>query len=151
MQDELSIIPELSYIFSLIVAVTGEIGNNSFDHNIGNWPNMPGIFFGYDLHKKRIALADRGLGVLTTLKRVKTELNTDEEALQVAFTEILSGRAPESRGNDLKFVRQIITDNPIGLKFESGDAELEIIKNGGQLAIQRSAFNFRGCLALITF
>ena len=41
---------------------------------------IPGIFFGYDLNKKRIALADRGLGILTILKRVKPELNTDAEA-----------------------------------------------------------------------
>lgn len=23
--------------FSLVVAIAGEIGNNSFDHNLGNW------------------------------------------------------------------------------------------------------------------
>ena len=142
---------DLKELTSLVVAVTGEIGNNSFDHNLGNWPNIPGIFFGYDLHKKRIALADRGLGVLATLKRVKPELGTDEQALRVAFTEILSGRAPENRGNGLKFVRQVVNDNPINLIFQSGNAELEIIKNKGDLAIRRSSFNFRGCLALITF
>lgn len=150
-QNELSIIPEFATIFSLIVAMAGEIGNNSFDHNLGNWPNIPGVFFAYDLYKKRIALADRGLGVLATLKRVKPELNTDEQALKVAFTEIISGRSPESRGNGLKFVRKIVANNPIGLKFQSGDAELEITKQEGDLAIQKSKFNFRGCLALITF
>lgn len=151
LQDALSKIPELSRIFPLIVAVAGEIGNNSFDHNLGNWPNIPGVFFGYDLSKKRIALADRGLGVLTTLKRVKPELNTDEEALKVAFTEILSGRAPENRGNGLKFVRQIVASNPISLIFQSGDAELKVIKDGNELDIAKSKFNFRGCLALIIF
>ena len=30
---------------SLLSAVAGEIGNNSFDHNLGNWPDIPGIFF----------------------------------------------------------------------------------------------------------
>ena len=151
MQDILSKIPELSGIFSLIVAIAGEIGENSFDHNLGNWPNIPGIFFGYDIRKKRIALADRGLGILTTLRRVKPGLETDEEALNVAFTEILSGRAPENRGNGLKFVRQVVAKNPISLLFQSGDAELEIAKDSGDLLIRRSAFNFRGCLALITF
>ena len=29
----------------LIGAVIGEIGNNSFDHNLGNWRDLPGIFF----------------------------------------------------------------------------------------------------------
>ena len=151
MQDLLATMPELKNIFPLIVAITGEIGNNSFDHNLGNWPSIPGIFFGYDLSRKRIALADRGQGILTTLRRVKKELETDEEALRVAFTEILSGRAPENRGNGLKFVRQVIANNSISLLFQSGDAELAIIKDGNELSIRKSPYNFRGCLALITF
>src|SRR3989344_3549698 len=112
MQDLLMGVAELSSTFPLLVAVAGEIGNNSFDQNLGSWPDTPGIFFAYDVHKRTIVLADRGLGILTTLKRVKPELNTDEEALRVAFTEILSGRAPENRGNGLKFVRKIVAENP---------------------------------------
>jgi len=34
------------------------------------------------------------------------ELSTDEEAVRTAFTKVVSGRAPESRGNGLKFVRK---------------------------------------------
>jgi len=30
-------------------AIAGEIGNNSFDHNIGNWPDTAGIFSGMSL------------------------------------------------------------------------------------------------------
>ena len=56
--------PSMKDLFSLIVSVAGEIGNNSYDHNIGKWPDTPGIFFGYDLNKKQIVLADRGLGIL---------------------------------------------------------------------------------------
>lgn len=151
MQDLLTGVKEIAAIFPLIVAVAGEIGNNSFDHNLGNWPDIPGIFFAYDIHKRVIVLADRGLGVLTTLKRVKPELDTDERALEVAFTEILSGRAPESRGNGLKFVRKIVTENPIGLLFQSGDAELKLTKDSDVLDIKHSLGPFRGCLALITF
>ena len=113
MQDLLMDVTELNQIFSLIVAMAGEIGNNSFDHNLGNWPDIPGTFFGYDIHKRNIVLADRGLGILATLKRVKPELITDGEALRVAFTEVISGRSPESRGNGLKFVRKIVSENPI--------------------------------------
>ena len=36
-------------LYSLIVLVTGEIGDNSFAHNLGKWPDTAGIFFGYDL------------------------------------------------------------------------------------------------------
>ncbi len=151
MQDLLAGVKELAAIFPLIVAVAGEIGNNSFDHNLGNWPDTPGIFFAYDIHKKSIVLADRGLGILTTLKRVKPELNDDEKALRVAFTEILSGRAPENRGNGLKFVRKIVLENPIGLLFQTGNAELILKKDSDALDIKNSMEPFRGCLALITF
>ena len=48
-------------LFSLLTSISGEIGNNSYDHNLGQWPDTPGIFFGYDLNKKQIVLADRGL------------------------------------------------------------------------------------------
>ena len=48
------------------VAVAGEIGNNSFDHNLGNWADMIGIFFYYDEKTHTIILADRGQGVLVT-------------------------------------------------------------------------------------
>lgn len=135
----------------LIVAVAGEVGNNSFDHNLGNWPDVPGIFFGYDVHKKQIILADRGQGVLTTLKRVRPNLKNHLEALRVAFTEIVSGRAPEERGNGLKFVRQVIAGNPISLFFQSGDAELRLKKEEAELRITRSAENIRGCFAVIEF
>jgi hypothetical protein len=61
-------------LFSLLTSVAGEIGNNSYDHNLGQWPDIPGIFFAYDLNKKQIALADRGVGILETLRKVKPEL-----------------------------------------------------------------------------
>jgi len=151
MQDLLGEVKDLAFIFPLIVAVTGEIGNNSFDHNLGSWPDVPGIFFGYDLNKKVIVLADRGLGVLATLKRVKSELNTDAEALKVAFTEIISGRAPENRGNGLKFVRKVVSENSIGLLFQTGNAELILEKDSDILDIKEVSGNLRGCLVLITF
>ena len=151
MQDLLGGVVELSPMFPLLVAVAGEIGNNSFDHNLGNWPDTPGILFAYDIHNKIILLADRGLGILATLKRVKPKLNTDEEALRVAFTEILSGRSPESRGNGLKFVRKIVSENPISLLFQTGNAELNLAKDGDELNIKTSSEPFRGCLVLISF
>jgi len=39
-------------IFSLVVAMVGEIGNNSFDHNVGSWPDIPGIFFCFNIAKR---------------------------------------------------------------------------------------------------
>ena len=151
MEQLLSHVSGLESIFPLIVAVAGEIGNNSFDHNLGNWTDIPGVFFGYDIRKKMIVLADRGQGVLATLRRVRPALKTHAEATRVAFSEIVSGRAPESRGNGLKFVRQVIADNPIGLVFRTGDAELILKKDKGDLDIHQLAVGLRGCLAFITF
>jgi len=139
------------HIYSLITAVVGEIGNNSFDHNLGNWPDIAGVFFGYDHIKRIIVLADRGQGILETLKRVKPQLSSHEEALLTGFTEVISGRAPEERGNGLKFVRKVVTENPMGLLFQTGDAELRLIKDGRDIHIQHSADNIRGCFAFLTF
>lgn len=134
---------------SRIVSIAGEIGNNSFDHNLAQWPDVPGIFFAYDLNKKQIVLADRGLGILKTLKRVKPEIKNDEQALEVAFTEIISGRAPEERGNGLKYVKFIISKNFINLFFQTGNAILNLNANSSDLKISKSKDNFHGCLVLI--
>jgi excisionase family DNA binding protein len=138
-------------LVSLIVAIAGEIGNNSYDHNLGNWRDVPGVFFGYDINKGIIVLADRGQGVLKTLKRVKPSLSSHEDSLLVAFTETLSGRAPESRGNGLKFVRKVIAENPIDLLFRSGDAELTMRGSNPDLSIAKSKTTIPGCLAVINF
>ena len=151
MQNQLAQMPRLNNIFSLIVAIAGEIGNNSFDHNLGKWPDVPGIFFGHNLQKGIIVLADRGLGILGTLKRVRPELQNHTDAVRVAFTEIITGRAPEERGNGLKFVREVIEKNSIDLFFRSGDAELRIRKPNKELRIARSHLITPGCLAIIEF
>lgn len=151
MQDILIASGKADRIFSLIVSIAGEIGNNSYDHNLGNWPDSPGVFFGYDIPKGIIVLADRGLGILKTLRRVKPSLGNHEDALFVAFTETISGRAPEDRGNGLKFVRKVISENPIDLFFQSGDAELRMKGNNADLRIKKSKVAIPGCLASITF
>jgi len=141
----------LGDLLSLIVSVAGEIGNNSFDHNLGQWPDVPGIFFGYDLNKRQVVLADRGLGILGTLKRVKPELKDHEQALFVAFTETISGRAPENRGNGLKYVRKVVSENTINLFFQSGDAILKIKGESQELKIVKGKESLQGCLALVAF
>lgn len=143
---------EFKDIFSLLTAIAGEIGNNSFDHNLGNWLDVPGIFFGYDINKREIVLADRGQGVLKTLQRVRPSLHTDAEALQVAFTEVISGRAPEARGNGLKFVKQVVeASQSIKLLFQTGNARLEIYPSDTELYSTESDVQCRGCLAFIIF
>jgi len=136
---------------SLLCAVAGEIGNNSFDHNIGNWPDVIGVYFSYNLRNRNIVLADRGLGILKTLKRVKPELNNASEALKVAFTETISGRLPEARGNGLKFVRSVIVRNPFTLSFQTGDAILYLKEDDKDIVVSEVEGYIRGCVAIIGF
>jgi hypothetical protein len=140
-----------STLDSLIIAMAGEIGDNSFAHNLGNWPDIVGIFFGFDPEARAIVLADRGQGIFRTLHRVRPELENDRDALRVAFTEIVSGRAPESRGNGLKYIRGLIEDNPIGLFFQSGEAGLDLNKYGHDIRIKTAKSPVKGCLAVIKF
>jgi len=140
-----------NHLFALVISIIGEIGNNSFDHNMGNWPDIPGIFFSYNLKERKIVLIDRGQGILTTLKRVKPRLNNHKDALRVAFTEILSGREPEKRGNGLKYVRKIIKNNEqMHLQFQSGDAIVNI-NNTNDLVIKNTNNFMQGCFVMLEY
>ncbi|MFH1608444.1 MAG: helix-turn-helix domain-containing protein [Patescibacteria group bacterium] len=143
--------PGFEKLYSLIVLLAGEIGDNSFAHNIGKWPDTVGIFFGYDLEKRIIVLADRGLGILETLRKVRPGLSSHVEAVRVAFTEFISGRAPEKRGNGLKLVREVITENPIDLFYTTGDAEVRMKGSDKAFHVMRGQHIVRGCLAKIEF
>jgi len=151
LQFALEKLEEYKDTYSLVVAITGEIGNNSYDHNLGNWPDIQGAFFAFDIDKKQIALADRGLGVFRTLKRIKPEIANDKTALNIAFTEIISGRAPESRGNGLKFVRRVVLDNRFKLEFFSGNASAIIDGINDTTKFNDSETCYSGCVALINF
>jgi hypothetical protein len=138
-------------IISLLLQAVGEIGDNSFAHNAANWPDTPGVFFAYDTKKRIIVLADRGQGVRATLRRVRPELETDTDALRVAFTEILSGRAPERRGNGLKVVRRVAESGQIGLEYRSGLGTVRIPGPPGPMEIGMTTENIRGTYAVITY
>jgi hypothetical protein len=95
---------------ALLTAVAGEVGNNSFDHNLGHWQDQPGCYFAFtfDAPALLVWIADRGRGVLASLQAVVPGLTDHQQALAIAFERILSGRHPERRGNGLKFVRSVI-------------------------------------------
>jgi len=132
-----------------LLAIVGEIGNNSYDHNIGNWPDLAGIFFDYFKKENKliVVLADRGVGVKTTLKRVKPEIKDDIDALQIAFTERISGRAPENRGNGLKYVKNNISAMNMRLEFYSGNAKATASNN---FKVELSEKHHNGCIAIIS-
>ncbi|OGL72935.1 hypothetical protein A3D73_01380 [Candidatus Uhrbacteria bacterium RIFCSPHIGHO2_02_FULL_60_44] len=151
MAHEIDAHPSWEKIGSLISSAAGEIGNNSFDHNLGNWPDIPGAFFAYDLGKRVIVLADRGVGVLATLRLIRPKLKTYAEALRVAFTEIITSRASEHRGNGLKYVKEALTHAGADLTFQSGDSVLEIRKGRSGFNIKKADVPIRGTLSRIEF
>lgn len=110
---------------SLFTAILGELGNNCFDHNLGQWRDISGCRFQHGFQEGQLwgIIADRGQGVCSSLRRVVPNIKDDEEALEIAFHKKLSGRSPENRGNGLKFVRSVINGNEErGLFFVSGNA-----------------------------
>lgn len=133
----------------LLTAVVGEIGNNSFDHNLGSWRDVAGIYFGADLTAREILISDRGQGIFATIKRVKPQINNDIEAMRVAFTERISGRAPEQRGNGLKFVKKIFEQQGWQLSLESGQSVCHI--ESGITSFANEKKEIRGIIALIKF
>lgn len=94
-------------------------------------------------------MADRGQGVLTTIKKVRPETDNDAQALRVAFTETISSRFPERRGNGLKFVKKVMEENKLYLEFYSGAAVCVIGPDG--FKINDSQPIIPGVLALIKF
>lgn len=147
LKDLLKVVNEdLAY---LLAASVGEIGNNAFDHNLGNWRDVMGLNFAVNLKERKIILADRGQGVLTTIRKVRPQTVNDAQALRAAFTEIISSRSPERRGNGLKFVKKVMEENNLRLEFYSGAAVCAIGPDG--FKINDSQPVIPGVLALIRF
>lgn len=137
---------------SLITLVASEIGDNSFAHNVGNWPDVKGLFFAYDLKKKLIVLADRGRGVKATLRQARPSIVDDQEALRVAFTEIISGRNPEKRGQGLKVVLRVLESHEVGLFYRSGIGVVSVpVEKPGYLTVGMAKQNVRGTYCVIKF
>ncbi len=147
MSREMEMNASIKDIYPLVSAIIGELGNNAFDHNLGNWKDEMGVYFAYDIKNRFVVVADRGQGVLATLKRVRPELSTENEAIKVAFTEIISGRAPEQRGNGLKFVEAVVRGNSLKVYFYSNDGAY-IVNNGLREGDTQA---FHGVLAVLFF
>lgn len=130
----------------LLSAVIGEIGNNTFDHN---WDyadgHARGVYFNSEISNE-IIMADFGRGLRNSLFSVR-KCDTDLEAIKVAFTEQVSGRAPEQRGNGLKFVLESVKEKNWYLYFQSGNACCII--SDGQIDFLETTISFTGCLAVV--
>ncbi|MBU0502247.1 MAG: hypothetical protein ABIH69_05305 [bacterium] len=133
----------------LLAAVAGEIGNNSFDHNLGTWQDVTGVYFQHDANERLLTIADRGQGIRKTLSRIIPDIKTDQEAIEIAFIQTISGRSPEQRGNGLKFVAAAVRDNNWELDFRSGNG-LVLIKNG-TMSFDQAVQPIYGCVAFLKY
>ena len=134
----------------LEAAIIGEIGNNTFDHNFGFISDYPsGVYCNLTYKRNYTVIADYGRGVKQSLMNVVPEIASDLEAVETAFTKRVSGRAPEQRGNGLKFVAETVQENNWYLYFQSGSGSCSINREG--MAFHEKTFSLRGCLAIIHF
>ena len=108
-----------------------------------------GIYFDIDYNNKTIVIADRGQGILSSIQKVKPEVKSDVEALKVAFTEVISGRYPEKRGNVLKFVTKVSENLGFDITLQSEDA-IATIKNK-ILEFNEGDEKINGVLAIIKY
>ena len=134
----------------LEAAIIGEIGNNTFDHNFGFFSSYPaGAYCNLIYQQKYTLLADYGKGIKCSLLPVIPSIESDKEAVEIAFTKRISGRSPEQRGNGLKFVSETIQQNKWHFYFQSGSGSCSIDENG--IHFSENAVSINGCLAIINF
>ena len=126
-------------LLPLVIATVGEVANNSFDHNLGQWHDVPGCWCETQVTGRQlwICIADRGQGIRNSLAHVLPDLLNDQAALEAAFSQQISGRAPELRGNGLKFVKDIMMRAPgRGLGCHSGNGIVDYGDLGPKCAAQ---------------
>lgn len=130
-------------------AIIGEIGNNTFDHN---WDfaegHARGTYLNLYEYKNTVILADFGRGIRNSLEKV-CNAKDDTDAVKIAFTEQISGRAPEQRGNGLKFVLENVKKKNWSLYFQSGTGCC-IITNENVI-FKSTKTDIIGCLGILVF
>lgn len=123
------------YDARLATTLIGELGNNTFDHNVGSWPtDISGCIIAAQNYPKKkkiqVVVGDPGVGFLGSLKAVFPEINTDIEAIKKGLKGY-TGRIGETRGNGLKLIQQWTINNFHGkLAIQSGEGLVLVDENG---------------------
>lgn len=133
---------------SLLLASLGEIGNNCFDHNLGHWQNQqPGCLF---VRGAAFAIvADRGRGIKKSLGSVLVDTDPNE-LLEIAYTQIVTGRAPEKRGNGLKFVTRSLKQCGVNLETHTDNLYFMNKENVG-LEFTQKELNNQGVFTYLSW
>ena len=143
-------------LLPLVIATVGEIGNNSFDHNLGQWRDVPGCWFESQATGRHlwVCVADRGQGLYQSLIKVHPQLGDEQAVLHAAFETIITGRSPEQRGNGLKFVTGNLSLTPgSGVACMSGSARVLYGEEGKKCAalLEKSFTDVKGTITLMTW
>lgn len=130
----------------------GELGNNAFDHNLGNWPtDVSGVFIAAQNYPKlrqvEVAVGDPGVGFKTSLRNAFPDLPNDVEAIKKGLAGF-TGRIGEKRGNGLRVIQHWTVDNFSGtLHIRSGGGLVRVDKTGIAAA---EVANYLGTAAQLT-
>ncbi|MFA6106276.1 MAG: hypothetical protein WC745_01240 [Patescibacteria group bacterium] len=120
---------------TLAATLVGELGNNSFDHNLGSWPtDISGniiIAQNYPKLKKiQIVVGDPGVGFLGSMRPAFPELSSDLEAIEKGLSGF-TGRIDERRGNGLRLIQEWTIKNFYGtLSIQSGTGLINVSAKG---------------------
>jgi hypothetical protein len=116
-------------------ALVGELGNNVFDHNLGNWPtSVVGCIIAAQhyprLRKIEISVGDPGVGFYGSLKAAFPNMGSDIEAIKLGLAGN-TGRIGEIRGNGLKLIQQWTIQNFCGkVMIHSREGLVTVAKAG---------------------
>ena len=84
----------------------------------------------------------------STLSKVINDITDDKTAIETAFTKPVSGRAPERRGNGLKFSISTVVENNWHLYYHSGNAICNADGNGYSFGL--SVYRHDGCFCILS-
>lgn len=130
-------------------ALVGELGNNVFDHNDGQWPTdvRGAIILAQHNPRKRqieVVVADPGIGFSGSLKSVKKAIKNDVEAIQLGLSGV-TGRIGELRGNGLTVIQDWTINKFNGIvRIHSGNGLVVVDKDGPK---SETVFPILGTLA----
>jgi len=120
---------------SMATSLVGELGNNVFDHNDGQWPtSVRGAIILAQMNPKKrrveVVVADPGIGFSGSLKALNPNIASDVEAIKLGLTGA-TGRIGEPRGQGLQIVQNWTIEKFAGIvRIHSGNGLVTVDANG---------------------
>ena len=134
---------------SMATSLVGELGNNVFDHNDGQWPtSVRGAIILAQMNPLKgrieVIVADPGIGFRRSLAALDPSVTNDAEAIKLGLSGV-TGRIGERRGQGLRIVQDWTINNFAGIvRIHSGSGLVVVDANGTHA---ESVFSIGGTLA----